>query len=468
MSDMFRLSPSPSPSPSPSATSASGSHSLHQHIQQQQQHNQHRTLSTDATQQLESTVSHEKSGKKKDVYKLIFDNHLHSPLASVTISNNAAASSSSLSHTPFSLSHEDHDHGSSGTNASRSSSVSIDSPKLEPTINNHSASNTNSLNRSRMHSITSTTDQASPQPRHSTSPNPSNSTTATEKHSAPVPLNEVEEDSKRYLDFAKQLAERTKDPLDSQDIWKLCTRAKHAIDGGERLENLSWRLFEMSLSKERKAKRDGDSAIKLESMDLDSNPFMLKTRTRVASQAPVPIKTSNGATQTTPKKLLFPVSPVPLFASNTSVQKSTINTSSKMQVDRSSTPNAATFSLNPLSPKEEVSPSPAQSYTTSEDTCMSPRFMNEELPHFEANSFNHFNVQGTGFFGGSGSLFQQNQGVFFPALSSFGQPQQQQQQQPQAFNQYVTQNNNGVFPMFGGPGNSGFGDMSGASSEASS
>ncbi|KAI9342292.1 hypothetical protein BDR26DRAFT_894712 [Obelidium mucronatum] len=250
MSDMFALSPSPSPlSPAASAVSSSSHSGLsHSHPHQT------RTLSTDLGQQLESTVSHEKSGKKKDVYKMLFENHLHSPLASVTINPALQQNTAStLSHS------EHHDHHS----ASRSATASL-SPQLNPIQNNNTNNATaNALPRSRLHSITSnsTSDQFSPLPRRSTSPTPSSSVTSStataHERPQPVPLNEVEEDSKRYLDFAKQLAERTKDPLDSQDIWKLCTRAKHAIDGGERLENLSWRLFEMSLSKERKARRDG-------------------------------------------------------------------------------------------------------------------------------------------------------------------------------------------------------------------
>ncbi|KAJ3047083.1 hypothetical protein HDU99_009590, partial [Rhizoclosmatium hyalinum] len=52
------------------STSAPSNHSHRDHP--------HRTLSTDDKQHLESTVTSEKSGKKKDVYKMLFDNELHS------------------------------------------------------------------------------------------------------------------------------------------------------------------------------------------------------------------------------------------------------------------------------------------------------------------------------------------------------------------------------------------------------
>ncbi|KAJ3118054.1 hypothetical protein HK100_000682 [Physocladia obscura] len=170
---------------------------------------------------------------KKAVYKMLFDNHLHSSLLSTAHHSQAALSAEVR-----------------GASVHTNSSNINKSGSNEPS---HVASSPASPSPSVPWSNAATQPVAPTFPSNSASV-ASLSTTATGP--ALSPLNEVEEDSKRYLTLAKLLAERTKDPLDSQDVWKLCTRAKHAIEGGERLENLSWRLFEMSLSKERKAKRD--------------------------------------------------------------------------------------------------------------------------------------------------------------------------------------------------------------------
>ncbi|KAJ3388142.1 hypothetical protein HDU80_011768, partial [Chytriomyces hyalinus] len=45
------------------------------------------------------------------------------------------------------------------------------------------------------------------------------------------------------------------DPLASESIWRITTKAKTALPSGDRLENLSWRLLHMSL----KARRDKDT-----------------------------------------------------------------------------------------------------------------------------------------------------------------------------------------------------------------
>ncbi|KAJ3408780.1 hypothetical protein CcCBS67573_g04923 [Chytriomyces confervae] len=47
------------------------------------------------------------------------------------------------------------------------------------------------------------------------------------------------------------------DPLASESIWRITTKAKTALPSGDRLENLSWRLLHMSL----KARRDKDTAV---------------------------------------------------------------------------------------------------------------------------------------------------------------------------------------------------------------
>ncbi|KAI8846509.1 hypothetical protein BC829DRAFT_434503 [Chytridium lagenaria] len=50
------------------------------------------------------------------------------------------------------------------------------------------------------------------------------------------------------------LSSAARSPADSQDIWRLCSKAKDALPNGARLENLSWRLMHMSLSREKKIK----------------------------------------------------------------------------------------------------------------------------------------------------------------------------------------------------------------------
>lgn len=38
--------------------------------------------------------------------------------------------------------------------------------------------------------------------------------------------------------------------LESHDAWRLFSKAKNALEDGARLENLSWRLFHMKVTKE--------------------------------------------------------------------------------------------------------------------------------------------------------------------------------------------------------------------------
>ncbi|KAJ3191118.1 hypothetical protein HK101_008079, partial [Irineochytrium annulatum] len=53
------------------------------------------------------------------------------------------------------------------------------------------------------------------------------------------------------------ISSAAKSPADSQDIWRLCTKARDALPNGARLENLSWRLMHMSLkNKERKEEKE--------------------------------------------------------------------------------------------------------------------------------------------------------------------------------------------------------------------
>ncbi|KAJ3383659.1 hypothetical protein HDU84_003446 [Entophlyctis sp. JEL0112] len=196
-----------------------------------------------------------------------------------------------------------------------------------------------------------------------------------------APIDEVEEDSRRYLNFAKQLAAKTRDPLDSQDVWKLCTRAKHAMEGGERLENLSWRLFEMSLSKERKAKRG--EALQVRQSDLDSSSFMLKPR--ISTSSPVPLATPAGAAART------------TFNADSDALSKPENPEPQMQIDGKPT---AYFSLlsSSESPENIAPGSPVVSANACDSNNMdvSSHFLGEDLPHFEASAINHFNVLGNG------------------------------------------------------------------------
>ncbi|KAJ3125607.1 hypothetical protein HK100_010724 [Physocladia obscura] len=310
------------------------------------------------------------SNNKKAVYKMLFDNHLHSSLLS------------SVAH---------HSQGAATADARRASVHNNNVDKLAAAESSPAASSPASPTPSLPSSNIATQPASTP---------PSNTASTTLLSATAVivpalpPLNEVEEDSKRYLDFAKLLAARTKDPLDSQDVWKLCTRAKHAIEGGERLENLSWRLFEMSLSKERKAKRE--EGMKL---DLDFNPFMLKTRIRTSTPIPTgtPAVTAAIAASKAAKEAAVSVADVAQTSINPAVSQSV-----NMQIDR------ASFSLFPESP--EAAPqdaSPDGNLTDSDDDdefSIQKTRPAESLPQFEANSFNHFTVQP-----GSGLLAQQQQ-----------------------------------------------------------
>ncbi|KAJ3202116.1 hypothetical protein HDU82_007598 [Entophlyctis luteolus] len=231
------------------------------------------------------------------------------------------------------------------------------------------------------------------------------------QNSATLPLDEVEEDSRRYLNFAKQLAAKTRDPLDSQDVWKLCTKAKHAIEGGERLENLSWRLFEMSLSKERKAKRGG--ALQVPQTDLGSNPFMLKPR--ISTSSPIPSGTPAVTAARAALKATADALPKPFD----------LKPEPQMQVDSKPTVSFSLFSSSE-SPENGAPASPALSANAGElnDVEMSSQFLSEDLPQFEANAFNHFNVLGNGL---ASSQLQDRQRLEQELLNIRIQQQHQQQ-----------------------------------------
>ncbi|KAJ3232989.1 hypothetical protein HDU81_002556 [Chytriomyces hyalinus] len=352
------------------------------------------TQTKQAEQQAEKTAS----GKKKELYKMLFDSSLHSTSLALshaptaTLIGDSASPPSILQHSVVSNApngHKDRD--------------SI-SPALKPLS---SAVTLSSMNY-----------------RDSSNSSPADSpplppmALAQDQSKVAAPLDEVEEDSKRYLNFAKKLASSTRDPLDSQDIWKLCTRAKHAIDGGERLENLSWRLFEMSLSKERKARREGDAPPKVEPMDVDEDGFFVFN---ARSHTP------KGTTPTT----------TPEFGNLSSSNQST---ASKSNSEPANTLKPV-VSQRPLSSPASatVAPSPAYSYATS-DSTMSPRndAGGDEMPQFEATSFNHFNVQNT-VPGTMSGLTPKNNSFSntspFPMLNSFSGIQKPFQQQHQQLNQ---------------------------------
>ncbi|KAI8839380.1 hypothetical protein BJ741DRAFT_599182 [Chytriomyces cf. hyalinus JEL632] len=58
------------------------------------------------------------------------------------------------------------------------------------------------------------------------------------------------------------------DPLASESIWRITTKAKTALPSGDRLENLSWRLLHMSL----KARRDKDTAVPPPAVQIPATP----------------------------------------------------------------------------------------------------------------------------------------------------------------------------------------------------
>ncbi|KAI8915096.1 hypothetical protein BC831DRAFT_487716 [Entophlyctis helioformis] len=69
------------------------------------------------------------------------------------------------------------------------------------------------------------------------------------------------------VDLIPSLIQHSKSPADSHDYWRLFTKAKDALPNGARLENLSWRLFHMKLSKERERT---EGPLRLPGMDGDS------------------------------------------------------------------------------------------------------------------------------------------------------------------------------------------------------
>ncbi|KAJ3232993.1 putative electron transfer flavoprotein subunit [Chytriomyces hyalinus] len=58
------------------------------------------------------------------------------------------------------------------------------------------------------------------------------------------------------------------DPLASESIWRITTKAKTALPSGDRLENLSWRLLHMSL----KARRDKEKAVPPPAAQIPATP----------------------------------------------------------------------------------------------------------------------------------------------------------------------------------------------------
>ena len=60
-----------------------------------------------------------------------------------------------------------------------------------------------------------------------------------------------EEEDTVSTDWVPSVISHSKSLADSHEVWRLFTKAKDALPNGQRLENLSWRLLHMKLSKQR-------------------------------------------------------------------------------------------------------------------------------------------------------------------------------------------------------------------------
>ncbi|KAJ3329663.1 hypothetical protein HDU76_007444 [Blyttiomyces sp. JEL0837] len=106
------------------------------------------------------------------------------------------------------------------------------------------------------------------------------------KHSATSSI--VAERDSTLTDLLPSLISSAKSAAESQDIWKLFTKAKDAIPNGARLENLSWRLLHMNLSKERERE-------KRERMAMMMDKASSKSPSLSAGDAPSPASSSSGS-----------------------------------------------------------------------------------------------------------------------------------------------------------------------------
>ncbi|KAJ3118053.1 putative electron transfer flavoprotein subunit [Physocladia obscura] len=158
-------------------------------------------------------------------------------------------------------------------------------------------------------------------------------------------------------------------------------------------------------------------------MDVDSNPFMLKARIQISP--PESMGTPAVATAIASSKaaaaMVVDVTPTSNF-------NPTISQLANMQIDR------ASFSLFPDSPEEATQIAcPDGNLTESDDqdefNCQQNRPV-ESLPQFEANSFNHFNMQP-----GSNLLAQQQQLQQLQLLQQQKRLEQLQLQQQQILQQ---------------------------------
>ncbi|OBZ82871.1 hypothetical protein A0J61_09078, partial [Choanephora cucurbitarum] len=84
----------------------------------------------------------------------------------------------------------------------------------------------------------------------------------------PAQLEDTAENIEKDIDNTNSDEDEKKDPLASK-IWRMYTKAKDSLPNGSRMENLTWRMMAMTLTKKKAAE---------EAMDLD-----LSQQTRGAS-----------------------------------------------------------------------------------------------------------------------------------------------------------------------------------------
>lgn len=73
------------------------------------------------------------------------------------------------------------------------------------------------------------------------------------------------------ISIVPSLLNKNENPTDSHDFWKLCTKARDALPNGARLENLTWRLMHMSLTKRRTPKEQNQTNAITSSTSLPSS-----------------------------------------------------------------------------------------------------------------------------------------------------------------------------------------------------
>ncbi|KAJ3213636.1 hypothetical protein HDU67_002637 [Dinochytrium kinnereticum] len=99
-------------------------------------------------------------------------------------------------------------------------------------------------------------------PSTSSSPHPVQAPTSSLIPQIPLPqAQDGTDDATLATILPTLLSSAARSASDSQDIWRLCTKAKDALPNGARLENLSWRLMHMSLIRERRLKREEEEEL---------------------------------------------------------------------------------------------------------------------------------------------------------------------------------------------------------------